>query len=685
MNKSSAATVSAMLLVLAGCSTQPDEYRINPDRMATEAYQYKENEAPPQGQEDSGDNQLEMLMTLESSQPDVSNLGDLAENFSRNDSQKLTANELPMKQFIETVFGEQLGVNYIMSQEVQSSGSVTLNIKEAIPSRTLFLTASRLLRQRNFDISLREGIYYIHPAGKQAGEETVIGIGRSRQDVPESVGNILQIVPLRYGVTLSIERTLKNLVSAQIQPDYEQNALFVRGSRAQIMRVIDLVNLLDVPSHRGKHVGLLELSYVSAEEFISKANELLAAEGIKSGRQGSGGQALIMIPVDQIGAVALFAGEQFLIERVQYWAERIDQPTKGAQKGYYIYHPKFSRASDLGSSIAPLIGGSMQQPSGNRSRDTSSAGDGGEQDNGGSSSSDNGAVTVAGDDIRMTVDERSNSVIFYTDGNTYQSLLPIIRQMDVMPKQILLDATIAEVTLTDEFARGFEFAIQNGDFSVGTLGALGAEGIAGLNMNWSDALDEVVARMSASNSLVNVLSNPTLVVRDGVSATISVGNDIPTVGSTVSDPINSNRQTTNINYRKTGVRLQVTPTINAQGLVVLEIDQEISNTSDTGPSVQGSPSIFERAVQTEVIAQSGQTILLGGLISENNSDAFSKVPGFGDVPLLGGLFSSRDKSKTKTELVIFITPRVIENTDQWTNIKARIREGLSNLKLEVAE
>lgn len=675
-------TASLVSLILTGCAVAPGDYKVSPNRMEAP---YEEGDPTTDNLSNNNETGLEdnqgpnRLKPLSISQPAEITNRDLSRFFSTNDKQQLTANEVPMKQFIQLVFGETFDVNYVAAPEVYNKGSVTLNVKEPVTSRALFRLVSSILIERSVEINRRDGIFYIYPANKN-NNQTVIGIGRDTRDVPDSVNPLLQIIPLKYGITTSVERTLRNLVDARIVPDYEQSALFVQGSRAQILQVIDLVNILDVPSHRGKNVGLLRLNYVTPEEFISKAEDLLAAEGIKAGTSGAGGETLLMIPIEQIGGVALFAGNLSLVERAEYWATQIDRPSQGPDKRYFIYHPVYSRASDLGASIAPLIGGSMQSSGGNRSRDTQSA-QGSDSGSNGQNSGGRQVSTVSTDDIRMTVDERSNKVIFYTDGNNYQSLLPIIRQLDVLPKQILLDATIAEVTLADEFARGFEFAFTSGEFSTGTLGALGTENIAGLTMNWTNAVDEIVARMSENNSLVNVLSNPTLVVRDGVAANISVGNDIPTVGSTTTDPINSNRQTTNINYRKTGVRLEVTPTINAQGLVVLEINQEISNTSDTGPSLNGSPSIFERSIKTEVIAQSGQTILLGGLISENNSDSFSKVPGLGDIPLLGGLFSSRQMNKEKTELVIFITPRVIESTNEWASIRERIRAGLKNLKI----
>jgi len=169
-------------------------------------------------------------------------------------------------------------------------------------------------------------------------------------------------------------------------------------------------------------------------------------------------------------------------------------------------------------------------------------------------------------------------------------------------------------------------------------------------------------------------------VRDGVQANMSVGTDIPTIGTTTINPGTETRSTT-VEYRKTGVELSVTPTINAQGLVVLQIDQSISNTLE-GSTASGSPSIFERSVNTEVLAQSGQTVMLAGLMSENTSKTNTKVPLLGDLPLLGWLFQGEKNSSTKTELIILITPRVIDQPEQWQNIRQKLDSGMQHLKLQ---
>lgn len=659
-------------LTVLGCTQTPEPMQVKTDRMSTEAEIYEEQDVQDSAKlESQGFTKLNSLSFdnyLQRSDADP------AAEFSTRDSHSLNANDLPIRNFIETVFGKALNVNYIIAAKGELKESVTLNLSNDVSSRELFSLSRQLLIDNGLDVVLRDNTYYIYPRS-EARTDVVIGFGRRYQDVPDTAQKILQVIPLKYGFKASLERTLRDLSSVRVSSDMVQNAFFVEGSRAEIVRFIDLVQLLDVPANRGRHIAMVELTYLSPTDYISQLKELMEAEGIAIGRQAGLGVAILTVPVNQLGAVAMFASNEEVLDRARYWTEQIDQASKGPEKGYYIYHPRYARASDLGESIGNLI--NRFSGGGNTNRDTQSS----NPSNANAGNTGQGtSVSASNDEISMTVDERSNSIIFYTTGGNYKALLPVVRRLDVMPKQIVLDATIAEVTLTDEFSQGFEFAFRSGKLSGGTLGALGAADIGGFRLNWVDGFDRFIANLQQSSNLVNVISNPTLVVRDGIAASIQVGNDIPTVGSTTfTDNLES--QTQSVEYRKTGVQLSVTPTINAQGLVVLQIDQTISNTSPTGPSVAGNPSIFERSIKTEVIAQSGQTVLLGGLISENNSSGDSKVPLLGDVPLLGNLFKSESEQSEKTELVIFITPRIIERTEQWEEIRKTIADGLTTISV----
>lgn len=696
----------AALLLLAlfnqSCTSVPSAaVQVETARIAgTEVYEEQQSDSDEVDSEEKVvDQGFTSLQSLNRNEPNLRAQQHAIARLSSTNQLEFAAEQMPVEEFIHSLLGEVLKLNYVVVDgALAGDKTITLNVQQAMSSRELYMLASQLLDQSGISIRFEDEVYFVVAKDPAAKGGKSIGIGRSSSSVPMTAGPIMQIVPIRYGMGGGLERTLLELINGSVLPDFEKNVMFITAERNDILKALDLIDLLDTPANRGRHVGILKLTYVNTEDFLTNANKVLVAEGIPMDTSGGARANLVLVPLEQIGSVAVFASEQFYIDRLVYWAKQIDKPSDGAEQRYYVFYPKFARAADLGASIAGLLGESSGMEAGNTfgnsSRDTSSAFDAPQQGQntlpaasqsmaqGAATSGPNAGpttMTISNDRMRMTVDERSNTLIFYTTGFEYQNLLPMIKRLDVMPKQILLEATIAEVTLTDDLSMGLEFALQQGRFGASTKGAFGVSEFGGLGLSFIDGADQVLAQLKASRTKVNVISSPSIVVRDGVSANIAVGTDIPTVGSTTVNP-GTETQSTTVQYRKTGVELTVTPTINAQGLVVLQISQSISNTVDGG-TIAGSPSIFERSIDTEVLAQSGQTVLLGGLMSENTSKTETKVPGFGDLPLIGYLFRGQKDSVNKTELILMITPRVIDQPGQWQQIRSRINNGMQNLKI----
>jgi general secretion pathway protein D len=690
MNKFHAAVLVATLPWLFGCATSGQVYNVPVSPMtAGTLVAEPEEEAPAEDVADSAPGEragLERLRPLTLASRDLVQ-EDWSDRFADDDELRVAVEDMPLTQFLHYAFGELLGVNYLVAD-----GLTNLEAR-------LYTVAAELLEGRDIGVTFRDEVFYLHPLDRQGKGDVFIGLGARAEDVPDVPGPIMQIVPLNYGVTPSIERTIRDLVDAKVTGDPAQGALFITGERFEILRVLDVVGLMDRPSQRGRYVGMVSLTYIGAEEFIDQVVELLNVEGVPAAVGSNLNSSVSLVRLESIGAVAVFAASRQLLGRVDYWARQLDKPAQGAERRYYIYTPRYARADEIGLSLVPLLSGASvagdTTPA--QARDTRSALPGASArstvdaalstrrtDSRDSGRVQQSSVSVKSEDLTMAVDMRSNALIFNTTGTRYQALLPMIRRLDTPPRQILVEATIAEVLLTDEFAMGVEFALESGEVSLGTTGGLGLpDGGGFISVVGNDGA--IRAQLSASNRLVNVLSNPSLVVRDGASASISVGNDIPTIGATFFDPIQSETQITTVQYRKTGVNLTVTPNLNAQGLVVMEIDQEISNTVEGGSEVEGTPAIFERSLSTEVVARSGETILLGGLISENRSETVAKVPGLGDIPWLGRLFRSDTETTDRTELVVMITPRVLDESTRWDGILNRLDSALRNLSLERSE
>jgi len=634
---------------------------------------------PPASQNQRATSSMQNLPPLERAPLNLRKTEQLYEAFSSEMSLSVSVNEMPISDFLHYALGELLNINYIIGKDVnQDDQTITLNIQEKISPQRLMQLTTELLMEQGIEIKYNDALYFIHKLeDNKTGQKVVTAIGRELSSVPRTSQEILQIVPLEFGIKISIERTLRQLVGVKITPDFEQSALFLQGKREEILRALEFIHLLDAPANRGKHIGLISLTYIDSEEFTEQMTLLLESEGIPVSTNQAKNKNLVLVPITQIGAIAVFSTEKNMLNRVRFWAKTIDQPLKSLAKQYFMYHPQYARASDLGESLSGLLGGikgsstAKKTTSANGSNTTNEA------------PSSKRSVGISNENITLVVDERANAIIFYTSGSEYQALLPLIRKLDVLPRQVMLDITIAEVTLSDEFKFGVEWALKQGDTTFGTSGAFGVSGIGGFSFNLQGIDGDLNANFFEKNNLVKVLSNPTLLVRDGVTANITIGSDISVVGQTTTDPINGDRQTTSSEYRKTGVNVTVSPTINAQGIVIMEIDQKISNSVPDSSGASGNPDIFERSISTEVVAQSGQTIILGGLISENINQGDQKTPWLASIPLLGNLFKAGSDTVTRTELVMLITPKVIDRTDQWHELTESFKQGLDYLTLDI--
>jgi len=609
---------------------------------------------------------------LKRSKQQLDSAEDVLNKFSNSKTITMAADELPLKDYLHQVLGEQLAVSYILGDEVKNDARpVSLNLQNAVTERKLFTLTEEILSQRDYLIKVDDNIFYVHKAQNKGNQgDVVFGYGRNVKDVPKTSLNIIQMVPFIYGMNSGLAFNLKQMLNVKASNDSPRNSINIEGKRKDIIRALQLIRILDTPNFKEREIGIYKSVFLSTDELIKKLTELLAQEGISLGDGKSTSKALAVVELSKQNEVIFFANSADIISRAVFWAEQIDKPIKTIAEQYFIYSPKFSRAVDMGQSLEALIGGSS---SANQNQQTTVATE---------NSRRASIISASSQNMNMVVDERANVLIFYTSGESYQKLLPLIKRLDILPKQIMLEVMIAEVTLTDEFKQGVEFAFQNGNYGLSTAGAFMGDGFGGLSYLLQGDNGNIAINLLQTNSLVNVLSKPSLVVRDGVGAQISVGTDIPIVGQTASDPISGDKQTTSIEYRKTGVELSVKPTVNAQGVVLMVIDQKISNQLEVGSTVAGSPSVFERSIRTEVIAESGQTIVLGGLISESTSLKDTKVPILGDLPLIGKLFQAETNSGDKTELVVFVTPRVIESSVEWDDIMSSFRKKLSQISIE---
>lgn len=675
--------VLTAVTLLASCAAVPqrvvlDESYLSRDPVAKEADVNEGVESDEPIESGLTSAQMRILESMNPPSAFESGAVDLSQKFSATETVKISTDALAVEDYIHYVFGEVLQASYILDPAVVGiKQTITLNVNQEISLQKLFSLSQEMLAERGVKIEHQENIYRLRKLdGGGPSGDVVYAYGKTVAKVPNTSLDIVMLVPFSYGFQSKLTLILPKFANVELLSDDRQKAFMIRGKRREVIKALEFIELMDQPDLRNRLVAAFEPVFISVAEARTKLAELLTQDGIFIGADARDTDGVSIVVLERTGTMVVFVPNEKTMQRVSFWLDQIDKPISGAEYQYFYYQPQLSRATDLGESIGLLIGSSGPSKAA-LTTGTSAATQ--NESTGASSSRAVGSMNNNLSDVSMVVDERANALIFYTTGQRYQQLLPLVKRLDILPKQVMLEVVIAEVTLTDEFKQGVEFGLINGSYGLSNQGAFMGDGFGGLSYLLTGAEGRIAVNVLQSNSLVNILSRPTLVVRDGVNAEITVGTDIPIVGSTTSDPISGDRQTTNIEYRTTGVQLSVTPTINAQGVVIMEINQRISNQVDSGGSASVNPSVFERSIKTEVVAESGQTVVLGGLISESRSTKRSQIPGLGTLPFVGKLFGADTAGSDKTELIVMVTPRIISETGEWESLKAELREQMKSL------
>jgi len=291
-----------------------------------------------------------------------------------------------------------------------------------------------------------------------------------------------------------------------------------------------------------------------------------------------------------------------------------------------------------------------------------------------------------GEGFDLIPDEPTNSLIIRASLSEYADILENLKVIDVYPQQVLLEVLVGEVTLDDSLKLGIDWTFNN-TFGPGS----GFKGTATLDQgNTVNNFSYLVAktgrltaafRSLAQDGKASVLSSPSVIATNGKKARINVADQVPVVNATLQSNTNPPVTTTTVEYRDVGVILSFTPYINDSGLVTLEIEQEVSEVSSTG----ANPTFFKRSISTNLVASQDQSIVLGGLVKERKSLNRTGLPWFYKIPILGWIFGSRDDTVNRTELLIFITPRVIRNVEEGIQLSRDFEERVQQLKGRMGE
>ena len=613
---------------------------------------------------------------------------------------RVSFHDVPLVPFINEVFGEELGMSFVISPGLREKVDlVTLKLTQPLAPRQLFATARRVLREYGVDLrELEEGILSFAPSQDIASRDVPLLVsGRALPEVPASHRTIFQLVPLEVVRGPQVRGWLKKAFDRQdleILEDPDRNALVLKGNADMIARAIAMIEVLDQPLLRGRYGLIIEPLFMQATEMANALNSILRAEGYQSTVGAKVGGSVVFLAFQGLDKVVVFALDEATLDHVEEWAEALDASRKDSiEEAVFTYEVRNTQAEELVDTLNQILGaGAAPSPEPREDRAREARGEGGEsRESDRETRRETGQARSAGQTGgRIVVDRNRNMLLFRGSGKEWAEIRTVIERLDRAVPSVLIEVLIAEVTLADEERTGFEFLIRGALGSRGLTGrTLGGLGVAAGGLSFTlDSAGETraVLNLFYKDDRVVIRSRPRLLVKSGETASIDVGNEIPVVTRTTdSDQVVEG--TTNVlqevSYRKTGVQLEIKPLVQANGLVDLAISQQLSEalpSADT--SLSGSPTILNRQISTSLTLRDGGSLLMGGLISGNQSGGTTGVPVLGQLPVVGHLFRTDAVQENRTELMIMVTPYVIADHEEGWELTRRIREQL-NLHTEI--
>ena len=618
----------------------------------------------------------------------------------------------------KALLGDLLGASYSIDPRVQ--GTISLSSARSVSKADVVPLLESAIKIVGGHLVREGGIYKVVPAGEALGN----GVVERQRNATAEPGYGITVMPLRY---VSAPVVLKALDSFAIKPgmarvDSARNLLLVQGPSTERVSAIEAALSLDVDWMKNQSVGIFPVRNASPDTIITELQNVF-----DTGREGAAANLVRFQPMNRLNAVLAIAQTPKMIDEVAAWVRRLDKSDVD-NTTVRIYRLRFGNAkimagilrevftgqANTASSTTPGQGDLSQLTPGSTlqratSPDASSSGtlqartsmttptrsadSSGDTDQPSNRVSVDVATAPLGGasgpallpNVRITADTANNSLLIYANRDQYKIVERAIFELDRAPMQVAIDATVAEITLKNELQYGVQFYLQSkyqgnkGSIGFGVTDVLKRVIPGGNLVLGSDQDPRLVINALRQITDVNVLSSPALVVLDNQQAMLQVGDEVPIATRSAVDVITPNAPiVNNIEMRNTGVILKVTPRVNANGVVTLEVIQEISNVVKNGSDPTTlTPTISQRKVQSSIAVASGQTVLLGGLISNRSEKNKQGLPILSELKGIGDLFATNAGTSERTELIIFIRPQIIRDGIDAQLVAEELRSKLS--------
>jgi general secretion pathway protein D len=651
---------------------------------------------------------------------------------------ELNFENTPIATVAKVVLGDILQTGYTIDPRVQ--GTVSLVSVRPVAKSDIIFVLENALRLSGIVLVRDTAGYRLTPLGDAVGTGRVDAAASS----PEP-GYGVSVVPLQYVSAQTLLKLMDSFATkaGMVRADTARNLLLIQGSGAERRTAVDTALSFDLDWMRGQSIGIFPIVNSGPEPVIAELEKI-----VDSGDNGLSQNLIKFQAVSRLNAIMVVSKKPALLHTAASWIKRLDRADT-TRTSVHVYRVKYGDARQIArvltemftggsssglldsadSQIAPGAGtyaASSDRLSLNNNSSSSSGGFGSRAQSGTNTNGASGfgtpvATAAAGTNtsggtgeldksgtgsggqplmqgVRITADSVNNTLLIYADQGNYRIIESTLQQVDQPQLQVAIDATIAEITLTDELSYGVQAYLTSHNLGLrpdqGSLlntqstsapaaAAAGTAANAFINRAFPGfnfligAESQPSAILDALHTVtgVKVLSNPSLVVVNNQAATLQVGDVVPVSTGSATVLTTNNTVVNTIDYRNTGIILRVSPRINVNGNVRLDVEQEISNVS---PSTATSltPTVSERKVKSSISVATGQTVLLAGLISEQQNKTRNGIPLLDEIPGLGDAFSHQNKKTTRTELIIFIRPQIIRDSLDAHYVAEEIRSKL---------
>ncbi len=639
---------------------------------------------------------------------------------------ELNFENTPVATVAKVVLGDILQTGYTIDPRVQ--GTISLVSVRPVAKSDIVFVLENALRLSGIVLVRDTAGYRLTPLGDAVGAGRIDAAASS----PEP-GYGVSVVPLQYVSAQTLLKLMDSFATkaGMVRADTTRNLLLIQGSGAERRTAVDTALSFDLDWMRGQSIGIFPIVNSGPEPVIAELEKI-----VDSGDNGLSQNLIKFQAVSRLNAILVVSKKPGLLHTAATWIKRLDHADT-ARTSVHVYRVKYGEARQIARVLTEMfIGGSssglLDSPdsqiapgsgtyatasadrlslNSNSPSSTSSSGFGSRMQSGTNGNSGFGAQTTAAPaganantsdagsldsrgagsggqpmlkGVRITADTVNNSLLIYADQENFRIIEATLQQVDQPQLQVAIDATIAEITLTDELSYGVQSYLTSHNLGLrpdqGSIlntqsttapvaAAAGTVANAFINRAFpgfnfligSEAQPSAILDALHTVTAVKVLSNPSLVVVNNQAATLQVGDSVPVSTGSATVLTTNNTVVNTIDYRNTGIILRVSPRINVNGNVRLDVEQEISNVS-AATAASLTPTVSERKVKSSISVATGQTVLLAGLISEQHNNQRNGIPLLDQIQGLGDAFSHQDNKATRTELIIFIRPQIIRDS-----------------------